>query len=177
MTNLEYTFPFGKIVKPQNPAIDGQRDFFILGAYPSALHVKWLPPTPYKQIRAIAVDNEPSIFWDGTDQNKIHESWLRSIPWQNNWGEIEPAGRFNGSSGVWVNDKVLSPLRLQRNDVWFLDCLDIYHCSKGLSKRLDDTYLPFAEKYKIEKSNLPVHPDENRIIKESIEHHRVRIRI
>jgi len=55
-------FPFGKPVLEQDPRPNGNIRLFILGANPSALHVRWQPPSPFGQIRALAVDNEPEAF-------------------------------------------------------------------------------------------------------------------
>jgi hypothetical protein len=37
----------------------------LLGAYPSALHVRWVPPPQLgiDPVAALAVDKEPSVFW------------------------------------------------------------------------------------------------------------------
>ena len=50
-------FVFGRPVVPAKPVADGTRNFFVLGAYPSALHVQWRLPHNLGLIRAIAVDN------------------------------------------------------------------------------------------------------------------------
>jgi hypothetical protein len=62
-------FPFGQPVLPRPPSATGSRAVFVLGAYPSGFHVAWwLPgredhPTP--DAKALIVDNEPEVFWDG----------------------------------------------------------------------------------------------------------------
>ena len=58
---------------------------YVLGAYPSALHVQWAPPAveghSLRPVRALAVDNEPS-----------------------EWGEAtSPPAGTNGPSGEWVD--------------------------------------------------------------------------
>src|SRR5438094_675760 len=37
-------FPFGRVVQACTPVASGHCDWFVLGAYPSALHVQWTPP-------------------------------------------------------------------------------------------------------------------------------------
>ena len=171
----QYKFPFGKLISKQDTGISTRRDLFILGAYPSALHVRWEPPTPFKPVRALAVDNEPSVFWTGEDQGKLIDAWKEQVGWKNEYGAVSIAGKYNGSSGLWVNDRILMPLGLKRTDVWFSDCLDIYHSSKGQEKRLLDTYNPFSEEFDIDRAYLPQHPDEDDIVREALAYHLDRI--
>lgn len=176
MSYDELIFPFGEILLPQEPNIQSLRNVFILGAYPSAFHIRWIPPSPYREIKAIAVDNEPSVFWDGSDQETIFKDWLNCVSWQDDWGKALLAGNLNGSSGVWVNKNLLVPLGLSRKNVWFSDCLDIYHCSDGLKKRLQDTYHLVAEIFNLANAKLPPHPDENQIVQLSLKNHASRIK-
>jgi hypothetical protein len=55
-------FPFGASVLRRPPSASTKTRVFVLGAYPSALHVGWRPPEG-KPIRAMVVDNEPEQFW------------------------------------------------------------------------------------------------------------------
>jgi hypothetical protein len=52
------------------PVASSHCDLFVLGAYSSALHVRWTPPeqTKLRRIKALAVDNEPEPFWTGDDE-------------------------------------------------------------------------------------------------------------
>src|SRR5688572_9595447 len=106
------TFPFGRPVLPCRPLVDGQRNVFVLGAYPSALHVAWTPPSASgaRSIRALAVDNEPEPFWDGSDEADQIKVWKDAVDWLPSWGEVAPVEQLNGSSGTWLADKVLEPL-------------------------------------------------------------------
>lgn len=72
-------FPFGQPVLPCPPSSAAQRDVMILGAYPSALHVQWSPPEPWKPVQALAVDNEPEPFWDGHDATERFEVWRDAV--------------------------------------------------------------------------------------------------
>ena len=110
---ITYTFPFGKPVLPCAPSITESRPVFILGAYPSALHIQWKLPTnspiPRQGIRAVAVDNEPEVFWDGSGEEALIQNWREAVGWDPAWGECMPVGHQNGSSGKWVNASVLKP--------------------------------------------------------------------
>jgi hypothetical protein len=160
-----YNNLFGTPAEARRPSASSQRDWFILGAYPSALHVKWRSPTG-EALSAVAVADEPEPFWEGNDQDsRIHE-WANTLPWKPEWGQVSPPGKLNGSSGAWLRDQVLAPLRLRRAQMWITDCLDIYHESKGAAKRLNQTKMRtlFAN-LNIPDRILPLHPTEAQIVR------------
>lgn len=169
--DVALVFPFGRPVEPYRPADRSRRRVFVLGAYPSALHVRWQPPAPWRPITAVAVDNEPSPFWDGHDQAERVAAWKVAVAFQESWGEVQPAGRFNGSSGVWVLTQVLQPLALYPREVWFSDCLNTYRCSQGLARRLEDTYRPASRVLGLPLPQLLPHPTEAQIVAEARAHH------
>ncbi len=72
-------------------------DAFLLGVYPSALHVRWTHPQ--YRVAALAVAEEPYPFWDGADEVERVDRWRGEVGWQSEWGTAEPVGRLNGSSG------------------------------------------------------------------------------
>jgi hypothetical protein len=173
--DTEYRFPFGQPVLPRKPSTRSPQPVFILGAYPSALHVKWMPPTPYKSIRAIAVDNEPTPFWCGgkEEEQRLIADWRVRVGWKDCWGVIEIAGDLNGSSGVWVAENVLRPLKAPT--AWITDCLDTYRCSGGLAERIYNTYAPFAVEHELPPAVLLKHPSETEIVDEAVALHRARL--
>lgn len=63
------TFPFGRpaTARPPRPAVDGSARVFVLGVYPSALHIRWARPDVKVHVQSLAVDDEPEVFWDGAD--------------------------------------------------------------------------------------------------------------
>ena len=102
-------FPFGQSATrrpPRRPA--GPAELFVLGVYPSALHVRWRRPDAVT-IGALAVDDEPTVFWDGADARQRIDHWGTAVNWCDDWGTISPAGG-NGSSGRIVVNEVLAPL-------------------------------------------------------------------
>ena len=171
----EYIFPFGRRVKPCIPDITASRPIFILGAYPSALHIRWTPPEPFKPIRAIAVDNEPEIFWNGNREFEYVDDWMIYTRYEPKWGTVALAKELNGSSGRWVNEQVIDVFRVTRKDVWLSDCLDRYRCSDRLKNRIDDTYSKLPKKLGLPKASLLPHPSEDEIVKEAIQKHRTRL--
>jgi hypothetical protein len=169
-------FPFGAPVRSVARQPAGRRRVFVLGAYPSALHVRWTPParSGLGPVRALAVDNEPEPFWDGADDADRVGAW--QAEWASDeYGSFAPAGRLNGSSGRWVDAHVLEPLAARRDEVWFTDCLDTYRGSHGQAKRIADTYMPFAEQVALPESLLGEHPSEKAIVRECLDGHRERL--
>ncbi|MCI0696092.1 hypothetical protein L0337_29340 [candidate division KSB1 bacterium] len=163
-----HTFPFGKPVLQRRLNITEPRQLFILGAYPSALHVFWRPPKPYKPVRAIAIDNEPDFFWDGENEERLIIEWKKSVNFDNSWGDISVAMELNGSSGKWVRDRVLVPLGFTSQKAWLTDCLDTYRCSQCLAVRIENTYAPFASRINLTAAKLLRHPNEDEIVKEAL---------
>ena len=174
---LGHFFPFGRPVLHVSRPVPGPRQLFILGAYPSALHVAWTPPPGKgKPVKAVAVDNEPEPFWTGTDQDERVAAWTKAVGFiEGKHGRVSPVGELNGSSGCWVDDNVLRPLKVGRSDAWITDCLDTYRCSEALAKRLEDTYSEFAVEAGLPASVLSPHPGEDEIVAEALQEHRQRL--
>lgn len=170
MTDLG-TFPFGAPVRACGVRQPEPSDAFVLGAYPSAVHVRWTPPTStgLRPISALAIDNEPSVFWDGADADDRVKAWKRQY-FDPGWGEVS-AARLNGPSGSWLRSNILDPLKAAgAPDQFVTDCLTTYRLSTGAAARLEDTYEAFAQK----SSNLPSadlqpHPSETQIVQEALD--------
>ena len=158
------TFPFGRSLLPSVPRADGPKQCFLLGAYPSALHVRWRPPEG-KARRVLAVDNEPEPFWNGSDDRERVEVWRQVVEWNDGFGEVAPAGELNGSTGRAVDERWLAPLGIDRSEVWFTDCLDAYHLSDGMVKVIEEVYAPLARGLRLPAADLPAHPDTRAIVK------------
>jgi hypothetical protein len=83
-------FPFGAPVLPRGTEVpDRAYPVLVLGAYPSALHVRWSPPAGYgRPVTALPVDNEPTPFWDGdsAETQALFEHWCHQW-FDPKWGE------------------------------------------------------------------------------------------
>jgi hypothetical protein len=169
-----HRFPFGRPVEPMPPT-QNRGGLFILGAYPSALHVRWRAPEG-PTINALAIENEPAPFWNGDDQERYVESWKQAIGFTERWGIAEPAGHHNGSSGRWVDERLLGPLGFTREQTWITDCLDTYRVSDAQTAAITERFLPFAAKVGEDvEPNLPAHPDEDAIVREAKKDHIERV--
>ena len=176
MPDSEFIFPFGAPLKPCPPHAPKSSKLFVLGAYPSALHVRWDPPKPYDRIQALAVDNEPTPFWNGDGEEELISAWMKEVNWRDTWGGISPAGRFNGSSGHWVDVNILNKFDVNRDNTWITDCLDTYHLSSGVTGRLEDTYKAARKELDLSDWHLPPHPSEDRIVSYAVADHAQRLR-
>ena len=168
------TFPFGAPVEPCGVAIpDSTRSVFILGAYPSAFHVRWTPPAPWKPVAALPVDNEPTPFWDGSGADAVFDRWKERF--SREWGSVEPA-RLNGSSGQKLDRRWVKPFGFSLRDAVVVDCLPFSRASVGVAKRLSDTYNDFARSHGAPAADLAAHPSENQIVAEALGGHTDRLR-
>jgi hypothetical protein len=171
-----FRFLFGMPVRPAHHSGTGRNRVFILGAYPSALHIRWISPDPGISISAVAVDNEPEPFWNGDDEQERIHAWKEKASWQAAWGEALPCGHLNGSSGEWVEDNVLRPLSIDRDEVWITDCLDTYRISEKAAARLaEPEVLGLIQRFSIPPAVLPSHPSEGGIVGEALGRHRDRL--
>jgi hypothetical protein len=167
-------FPFGRPVEACEPSRH-RSGLFVLGAYPSALHVHWTAPDG-TEIAALAVDNEPEPFWNGADEDVRIAEWKELVGFDDRWGSVDPVGKLNGSSGAWLEVNVLAPLGFGREQTWITDCLDTYRASKAQSRAIDERFRPFADMARLEQPSLPKHPSESAIVKETRELHLTRLR-
>ncbi len=168
---------FGRPVIASKPRADGPRDVFVLGAYPSALHVRWQVPGRARAVQAVAVDSEPEPFWTGDDEDSQIERWLREISFHPSWGHVAPCGRLNGSSGAWVDEMILRPLGIDRSSAWITDCVDTYFESADAAARLAEPEIVNAMMANgIPAPSHRAHPSENEIVREAIGVHSNRLR-
>lgn len=170
-------FPFGRPVVACEPLATGRAAMFVLGAYPSALDVRWRPPQGEgRVVQALAVDNEPEPFWAGADEVHRVERWMSQVGWSEAWGSVAPVSHLNGPSGRWVEEGVLGPLRVARADAWITDCLNTYRASVKMRAAVEDVYEPFARAHALPPAELAPHPSEAQIVGEGIDQDLSRLR-
>jgi hypothetical protein len=171
-------FPFGARVRECGIEIPSPVTTFVLGAYPSALHVRWDPPPGTgRRVMALAVENEPSVFWDGDGAESCVEQWAARY-FNPAWGTVSAPRGLNGSSGAWVRSKVVEPLHAAwPHDSRFLtDCLTTYRQSRDGRDAIEDRYHPFADDHPpLKRAVLPTHPSEDQIVIEALRTQRARL--
>jgi uracil-DNA glycosylase len=128
------------------------------------------------QIRAVAVDNEPEPFWNGTDEAERITAWRDSVGFDDRWGVVTPCGHLNGSSGNWVDEMILSPLGTTRQDTWITDCVDTYFESADAAARLDASEMVdlLMQLGIVARQHRP-HPNESAIVRDAISAHSERL--
>ena len=176
MVDVKWQFLFGQPVLPAKPIADGPRPLFVLGAYPSALHVRWYGSGGNCLINAVGVDNEPEPFWPGLDELQRIRRWRDAVAFRAEWGRIEPCGPLNGSSGEWLDRRILGVLNTPRTNAWITDCLDVYHESDDAAKRLDsDAIAAMVKRLDIPARCHRAHPSESEIVNAALSGHTLRL--
>lgn len=119
MTETLY-FPFGQPLKRVVQKSRTPRKVFVLGVYASAVHAKWLYKNNKQVVAALAVASEPEIFWTGENAHEI----ISAIKIPRELGQLtNPDKKFNGPSGRALDEMILRPMGLTRNEVWLCDLL------------------------------------------------------
>ncbi len=188
------TYPFGRPAtrRPPRRPEHGDARLFVLGVYPSALHVHWDAPAwarstlGIKGIGAVAVDDEPTVFWDGADGSARVDALRAAVGFADGdedgcWGKVRPAG--NGTSGVSAAAAVLQPLGVLPSEAWFTDALDRFFVKRatgGATRQqadaIDQEYAPFADALGLAKSSLPLRPSPDALVSQAESSHRDRLR-
>lgn len=164
-------FPFGRPATrrpPREPA--GPAELAVLGVYPSALHVRWALPDGSATVGALAVDDEPTVFWNGADAAGRIGSWKDAVGWSDAWGSVGAAGG-NGSSGRHVVTHVLDPLGVAPAATLFTDCLPTYFVKGGAgsqAERIQTVYQPFAERAGLPPAQLPPRPPPQELVRRAV---------
>ena len=168
-------FPFGRpnTVRPARMAT-APPTAVVVGVYPSAWHVEWWAPGRKGRVAAMAVDVEPTVFWDGNgaDFSSILARWCELVGFQagdelGSHGHIGlRSPRTNGSSGMKVLEHYLAPLGLHPDSVTFTDVYPVFVVksgrigskNRGQGGAIRDEYDPIAENMRMRPSSLPPRP-------------------
>ena len=67
----ELYFPFGQPLKKVEQKDKTPKQAFVLGVYASAVHARWIDKNGKQKVSALAVANEPEIFWQGLNAEEI----------------------------------------------------------------------------------------------------------
>ena len=173
----DYRYPFGRPLRAVHPAASGTRRIFVLGAYPSALHVHWTPPAHLglAPVQALAVDDEPEPFWNGAAEQEQVAAWEQRVDAQPGWGALTGARRFNGSSGRHLDQQYLAPLGVQREQVWITDTVNTYFVSEAGANAIATRYGPAAAALGLPVAQLPERPTAEELIIRAAKDHADRL--
>lgn len=172
------TFPFGAPVDELAVGLPTREvSTFVLGAYPSAVHVEWTPPAGMgRRVVALPVDNEPYPFWDGAGMDHFVERW-RQRWFRPEWGTVR-AATLNGPSGRSLHSRWLAPLGVAVDDYFVTDCLPTSMMSTGVKKALDTVYSPLSDRLGLPEVSMDTHPSENDIVGSAVaQHERIRAQV
>ena len=147
-----YQFPFGQPVRTVEQQDRSPKKAFVLGVYASAVHARWRGPDGKTLISALAVASEPEIFWTGEKAAIKTGEIISGIKNPEGAGTLEPAAsKFNGPSGIALDEMYLEPLGLKRSDVWLCDCVPHSCMNPAQRKAVNVKYDTFLE------ASLPAH--------------------
>ncbi|GAB2966459.1 hypothetical protein LWP59_22060 [Amycolatopsis acidiphila] len=165
-----FRFPFGRPALRRPPRVAaGAAELFVLGVCPSALHVRWQRPDGVVA-GALAVADEPTVFWDGSDAAQRIDQWRDQVGWSADWGSAGPAAG-NGSSGRHVAEHVLRPLGVSVTRAYLTDCLPTYFVKRGPSSQtavIRKLYDPFAIEQGLPTADLPERPPPEDLVGKAV---------
>ena len=151
---IDCYFPFGQPLKKVKQESNTPKKVFVLGVYSSAVHARWIDSKGKQKVAALAVASEPEIFWRGENADKI----ISAIEIPEELGKLVVPGRnLNGPSGSTLDEKILSPLRLTREDVWLCDLLPESRVNPNQQKAIKKYYSPeIIKQFNLSPATVPV---------------------
>ena len=148
-------FPFGEEVRKVKQNDRSPKQVFILGVYASAVHARWVDSNGRVVVKALAVASEPYIFWRGEGTDEI----IQRIQIPPAFGKLEPAAKqFNGPSGIALDELIIKPLGITRDDTWLCDLVPHSCMNPTQKKTIEKNYLPLIEAYGLPLPTFPTVP-------------------
>jgi hypothetical protein len=148
-------FPFGEEVRKVEQKDRTPKQVFILGVYASAVHARWENADGKTVVQALAVASEPYIFWRGDRADEI----IQKIQIPPALGNLVPAAKqFNGPSGIALDDLIIKPLGINREDTWLCDLVPHSCMNPAQKKTIEKNYLPLVDKFDLPLPTLPPVP-------------------
>ncbi len=147
---MSYNFPFGKPLTAVKQKDKTPKKAFLLGVYASAVHAKWTDKNGKQKVSAFAVASEPDIFWTGQHAEEIISSIY--IPSELGKLTVPTNQKLNGPSGVALDEKFLTPLKLDRQSTWLCDIIPESRVNENQRIAIDNNYTEDL----IIKYNLPL---------------------
>lgn len=171
-------FPFGRpnTERPARMVVEARA--MVIGVYPSAWHVSWTAPDLFgdgatHSVKAMAVDVEPTVFWDGAndDFEARLRNWKQQVDFvEGSHGTIGTRSpSTNGSSGAKVVSNYLAPLGIPVENTAFTDVYPVFMVKRGggASREQGDAiredYDPIAERMGNARCTLPPRISSNQL--------------
>ena len=147
-----WKFPFGQSVQKVVQTDRSPKKVFVLGVYASAVHAKWTGADGKKIVTALAIASEPYIFWKGDNAKNIIEQII--IPPE--LGRLSPTNQqFNGPSGIALDEMILEPMGLEREDAWLCDLVPHSCVNPAQKKAIERAYSPIIKRYGLPEHSVP----------------------
>ncbi len=148
-------FPFGQPVRKVEQVDRSPKKVFVLGVYASAVHARWIGPDGKQKVQALAVANEPVIFWRGDGAEEI----IAQIEIPSQVGRLVPVRtQFDGPSAIALDEKILRPLKLTRKEAWLCDLAPRSFRNENQEKAIKREYLPIMAQYGLPVPTVPKEP-------------------
>lgn len=148
-------FPFGQPVRRVVQEDRGAKCVFVLGAYASAVHARWVGPDGKTVVMALGVASEPCIFWRGDAAAEI----IAKIDVPKEAGcLVPPAERLNGPSGRSLDEHYLDPLGIEREEAWLCDLVPHSCMNPSQGDAVRERYDPCARHLGLPASDWPAVP-------------------
>lgn len=148
-------FPFGEPLRTVRQTNRTPKAVFVLGVYASAVHARWILPNGKTAVRALAVASEPVIFWRGNGASEI----IGRIQIPAEIGQLVAAeAKFNGPSGIALDECILGPMGIDRKDAWLCDLVPHSCLNKDQKKAIDRAYMPLVEELRLPLPTIPPVP-------------------
>jgi hypothetical protein len=142
---------------------------------PGALHIAWWSPGR-RLVKALAVDNEPASFWTGQDEEQEIAAWRRTVGFRvGEWGEVATSVRANAWAGRWLDENILAPLGVTRDEACLSTCVDTYFTDGPMVHGLADRYQPWAREVGLPEARLAPHLRDGALVELAVTEHRERL--
>lgn len=151
----KYYFPFGQELKKVEQKERTPKKAFVLGVYASAVHARWIDKNGKQKVSALAIASEPEIFWKGENAKDIISEI--KIPKELGTLTVPIDIKQNGPSGRALDELYLTPLGLNRDNVWLCDLLPYSRVNENQYKAIVKNYTPdIISKYNLDPATVPL---------------------
>lgn len=140
-------FPFGRPVKKVEQNDRTPKKFFVLGVYSNAVNARWVTAMGKTFVMALAIENEPDIFWRGSPVYVNRLISRLNVPRE--LGELIAAHKdLNGAVGRALDYNLLEPLGLTRTQIWASYLIPFALANKSQRKSIRK-YMGYKDRFKL----------------------------